>query len=319
MTQRGLSGLSRLYHARSEILIVILFLLFGQAPSFAEEMNCLICHKALTEEKTVHMAVQMGCEICHAAVDASNVPHAVTNGKPKGLSMEQPDLCYTCHDKSKFTDKTIHAALFTGCTSCHNPHSSKNARLLVSEQTVLCATCHDKEIFSGTIMHAPVSIGICTGCHLPHASVHEKLLSKQPPDLCYTCHEQSEFSRQYVHMPVAGGLCLGCHRPHASEHDLLLANQPLDVCLECHSAITEYPHVLAGFAFGGHPLGKPKKIVKMTGNKKITEMKFPDDPARPGRKFYCGSCHFPHSAESPKLLRFGARSSTEMCKNCHEI
>jgi predicted CXXCH cytochrome family protein len=72
----------------------------------------------------------MGCASCHSALDAAKVPHKTTNKIAKGLSSAQPDLCYGCHDKTAFGKKTVHAAVGMGCTECHNPHSSKNVKLL---------------------------------------------------------------------------------------------------------------------------------------------------------------------------------------------
>jgi predicted CXXCH cytochrome family protein len=40
---------------------------------------------------------------------------------------------------------------------------------------------------------------------------------------------------------------------------------------------------------------------------------------RPGKPFYCGSCHNPHSTDSPLLFRFNAKSQTELCINCHKM
>jgi predicted CXXCH cytochrome family protein len=43
------------------------------------------------------------------------------------------------------------------------------------------------------------------------------------------------------------------------------------------------------------------------------------DPARPGKPFYCGSCHNPHSADNSYLFRFKAKSSGSLCSNCHNM
>lgn len=314
------------------------------------EVDCLTCHEALAKEKVVHAALQMGCPTCHSGIDASEYPHKKTNTFTKGLSSEQPDLCYGCHDKSKFTKKTVHAAIGMGCTMCHNPHSSKNEKLLksetpdlcygchdksmftkkdvhpalsmgcischnphstdtpkllVSEPPGLCFNCHDKKMFEGKDVHSPVAAGMCTSCHSPHSSDGEKLLVSAPPDLCFTCHDKAEFSRKYVHMPVAGGLCLTCHKPHASDNMALLLKQPVYLCLQCHADVRKKPHALAG-GMGAHPIGLSVRGKEL------------DDPVRPGKKFYCGSCHNPHSSDSMKLFRFNARSSFELCQNCHK-
>jgi len=154
-----------------------------QSRADAEEINCLLCHGQLAGEKVVHAAVQMGCPTCHTAIDAKDIPHKKTGAVSKGLSSEQPDLCFGCHDKAKFQKKTVHAAIGMGCTGCHNPHSSKNAKLLVSGQPDLCFNCHDRKSFMGKkAVHPPVRGGMCTACHNPHSTDTPKLLVSEPPD-----------------------------------------------------------------------------------------------------------------------------------------
>jgi predicted CXXCH cytochrome family protein len=236
------------------------------APLLSAEKPCLACHEKLTKGAVVHAALPMGCETCHSAIDARTVPHKKKTGVTKGLSAEQPALCYGCHDQAQFTKKTVHAALGMGCTACHNPHSSNNAKLLL-----------------GTV-----------------------------PDLCFTCHDKASFTRKNVHAPVAGGMCLACHAPHSSEHMALLLKKPYELCLDCHGDVIKKPHAVSGFSSGRHPLGEPR--LTKTGEEKARK-----DPARPGKPFYCGSCHDPHSSDSPTLFRFNAKSSMGLCVNCHKM
>jgi predicted CXXCH cytochrome family protein len=241
------------------------FLLFYHVPltpAFSEEVDCLSCHEELKKEKVVHPAIDMGCATCHSAIDAADVPHKMKNTIAKGLSAEQPDLCYNCHDKAKFTKTNVHAAVGMGCTGCHNPHSSKNARLLVA--------------------------GV--------------------PEVCFNCHDKADFTKKNVHIPVASGECLACHTPHSSDSPFILNKEPLKVCLECHEDVKNRPHAVAGFTVRGHPIGEAIRADK----------KVPDDPARPGKKFYCGSCHNPHSSDSPKLYRYKAKPSFDICIHCHQ-
>ncbi len=141
------------------ILAVSGFLFFFVSPASADEIDCLMCHADLAGKKVKHAAVDMGCPSCHTAVDAADVPHKMKNKIKKGLSSEQPELCYGCHDKALFTNKTVHAAVGMGCTGCHNPHSSDSPKLLVSAAPDLCYTCHDKAEFSRKNVHAPVAGG----------------------------------------------------------------------------------------------------------------------------------------------------------------
>ncbi len=338
------------------VVLVTMFLVPGFTMSAqAQSMDCLACHEKLGKEKVVHAALGMGCESCHSGIEARAVPHTKTNKIAKGLSAEQPELCYGCHDKSKFRKKTVHAAVGMGCTGCHNPHSSPNAKLLVAplpglcfgchdkkmfsgkkdihapvaggmcaschsphssdipklllaETPDVCYTCHDKSKFSGKTVHAPIGIGMCASCHAPHQSDNDNLLISTPPDLCYTCHEKAGFTKKNVHAPVAAGLCLECHGPHASEEMALMKKDPFSVCLGCHPNIRKAPHAVSGFQSAGHPLGMVKKGQKPQ-----------DDPARPGKRFYCGSCHNPHSSDSIKLFRYEAAGSMDLCVQCHKF
>jgi predicted CXXCH cytochrome family protein len=84
-----------------------------------------------------------------------------------------------------------------------------------------------------------------------------------------------------------------CHTPHSSDEMALLHNKPVKVCTQCH---TDPNH-------GDH----------------ISSKKDPEDPTRPGTPFYCGSCHNPHSTNSPMLFKFNAQSMSELCGNCHKM
>ncbi len=263
------------------ILLIALVILLATQPvltaaASAQEIDCLKCHAKLKSGRVVHPALDMGCPTCHTGIDAKTVPHKKTNKTPRGLSGEQPDLCYGCHDKAMFSKKNMHAAVDMGCTGCHNPHSSKNAKLLVAEV----------------------------------------------PDLCFSCHDKSEFTKKIAHAPVAGGMCLSCHTPHSSDQMALLLKAPLEVCLECHPDVPKKPHAIRVFSGGPHPVGMPKialkKENKEKAEKEVKEERMPMDPSRPGKVFYCGSCHNPHSTSVPHLFRFNATSTMGLCSHCHK-
>jgi predicted CXXCH cytochrome family protein len=242
------------------IVCALLFVVIIPSAAFSAEVDCLPCHKKLVQEKNVHPAVPMGCPTCHTGIDASKAPHKKKNTIARGLSADQPDLCYGCHDKALFTKKNVHAAVAMGCTGCHNPHSSKNSKLLVSAA----------------------------------------------PALCFTCHDKAGFSRKNVHAPVAAGMCLDCHNPHSTDFMDLLAKEPVELCLGCHPAVEKSPHAIVGFSSAGHPIGKK-------GKKEIKDTK------RPGKPFYCGSCHDPHSSDFMRLFRYDAKSTMGLCVHCHNI
>jgi predicted CXXCH cytochrome family protein len=262
-------------------LITSIFLLVFLLPFTADagEIDCLKCHAKLKAEKVVHPALDMGCPTCHTGIDARTVPHKKTNTFAKGLSAEQPDLCYTCHDKTTFAKKNVHAAVSMGCTGCHNPHSSKNAKLLKAEVPALCFTCHEKPEFSKKNVHAPVAKGQCITCHSPHASDEFALLVKKPVDVCLSCHA-AVAKKPHA---IAGFSALG--------HPLGL---PVKVVKK----------------------EKDKETGKVVETIEERELK---DPARQGKPFYCGSCHNPHSSTNMKLFRYPAASTMDLCTNCHKM
>lgn len=159
-------------------VLLLPFFIFICTAAFSEELDCHGCHKSLSRGMVVHQPVSMGCTTCHSAIDARKLPHKITNLRPKGLASKQPDSCFECHDKSKFTKKTTHDALVLGCTSCHNPHSSMDTSLLISRLPDLCFNCHEKDsVFGKNTKHPPVAGGTrCINCHNPHATDTPQLL-----------------------------------------------------------------------------------------------------------------------------------------------
>jgi predicted CXXCH cytochrome family protein len=84
------------------------------------------------------------------------------------VKIPEPDLCYQCHNDLSKEYKVLHGPVAGGyCTSCHNPHSSKFAKLLVKENnSSLCFNCHVKEDVLKNEVH---SEGMnCVDCHNPH-------------------------------------------------------------------------------------------------------------------------------------------------------
>jgi len=244
------------------LLFVFLATLFISAPPVSAEEDCQQCHEELTKGTSVHAAVAMGCPTCHSAIDAREIPHKKKNRNARGLSAAQPELCFGCHDQSKFKGKVVHAAIGKKCTGCHNPHSSKFAKLLNKEPPELCYTCHtNKASFTNNVVHAPVKKGQCTVCHAPHASDNVALLVKPMPRLCADCHAGKSdgkhilagFGNNDTHPtrgkpdPLRPGKefsCASCHRPHSSPGKALLAvasTNARDMCLKCHTKVMVRP------------------------------------------------------------------------------
>ncbi len=321
-----------------------------------EELDCIKCHGYLKKEPVLHQALEMGCVSCHEAENFQSLPHK--KGKiARSLMAPQPELCYSCHDKAIFGKKTVHAALGMGCTSCHNPHATKNAKLLKSALPDLCYECHDKSLFTQKTVHAALGMG-CTSCHNPHSSDAPKLLTAEQPNLCFGCHDKAPFTKKNIHAAVGMG-CTGCHSPHSSQNSKLTVAPVPDLCFTCHdkgefTRKVVHPPVMGGeclschvphasdeiallsnkpydLCLGCHPdvPNNPHAVSGFTGGRhplggivkknKAGKLRDLKDPARKGRPFYCGSCHEPHSSEGGRLFRFKAMSSETLCVNCHKM
>jgi predicted CXXCH cytochrome family protein len=174
-----------------------------------------------------------------------------------------------------------------------------------------CTQCHG-DIAGRKVVHAALQMG-CTTCHadldasaVPHKSKGKfpKGLPAEGAGVCAACHDAKMFEAKVAHAPVAAGMCTGCHNPHSSDYAALMSKPPAEQCLECHGDVKKRPHVIVGFGAGGHPLGDGKKVVA--------------DPLRSGKTFYCASCHAPHGASMPKLLRFEGKGMV-MCQKCHKM
>ncbi len=241
-------------------------------------------------------------------------PEAAPASAPVAVKAPPQDAkCMECHDDI-FEEKVIHVALEKGCTTCHaqldaakRPHKSNSAfpHGLKAAQPEICLSCHEKEKFKKKSTHKALEKG-CTVCHDPHSTSQKKLLKSAIPELCFSCHKKKNFAGKFTHSAVKGAKCASCHLPHASDNALLLKKTPTDICLDCHDDIKEAPHIMAGFSGKGHPLGDE------------VHAKPVEDPLRPGRPFFCGSCHDPHKGDFPKLLRQDPKLGMDVCQKCHQ-
>jgi predicted CXXCH cytochrome family protein len=222
-----------------------------------------------------------GCDTCHESVTK---PHPQKGKKTFKLTGAQPDLCQSCHEP--FKKANVHAPVKEGtCTTCHDPHSSNEPKLLASPVKDLCGACHGDETEFARL-HGPVSAGECTACHTPHESAAKGLLLKEGGDLCFQCHTdmQAEVERKVVHGALESG-CTTCHNPHGSANPKLLAEKGGAACFACHSDVGE-------------------KVEKAT----VAHAPLLTEKG-------CASCHSPHAAENAKLL-FAPQK--EACLSCHK-
>lgn len=174
-------------------------------------------------------------------------------------------------------------------------------------QEKVCLECHD-DVAKKLVTHKS-----CTGCHVgqtsptaPHspAGKSAKELAAAGSQMCTGCHDKKLFLGKVVHGPVATGQCLICHESHASAEVGLLKMDPVSLCLDCHVDAKKTGHYLNQFSRVAHTLERGT-------NHQV------DDPSRPGKKFYCASCHEPHRSDRPKLTRFG--TGMDSCLKCHQI
>ncbi len=229
----------------------------------------------------------------------------------KALAQQGDAACVKCHqdlakqaasaEPKRFDCAKCHDPLDTAAVPHQNPGKFKKGE--IAKNSASCLSCHNKSPYT-KIRHGALGAG-CTACHDAHSPKHGKLRNAETTAMCSACHEFKAFKPVSVHKPFAKGDCSDCHAVHESEHIGLLAEPPTELCLGCHGRLKKTPHAIAGFSGRGHPIGGEKPNL--------------ENPARPGRPFYCGSCHEPHTSKQPKLLRFDQSTPMGFCQQCHKI
>lgn len=93
------------------------------------------------------------------------------------LVVKEPDLCYECHDDFNDEFDFLHGPVASGyCTACHNPHMSKNEKLLNYSKRDLCIFCHEqKQVFLNDV-HEGIELSECLDCHNPHGGEDKYIL-----------------------------------------------------------------------------------------------------------------------------------------------
>jgi predicted CXXCH cytochrome family protein len=234
--------------------------------------------------------------------------------------------CLECHaDKAK--GKSVHTAISSGCTSCHEIRVNRDVtrvKLITTTAYGLCLTCHkDKNAaeIKGTV-HKP-AVRDCLKCHDPHASDNKFQLLKptsgdQKENLCLGCHTTGlnvpEKGSRHVALDMG---CETCHVTHKTgepgqlEFDYHLTKNPPALCLDCHdasSADLQKAHQNQPFATANcvqchdpHQSTMPKLMAR------FTHPPFADKQ--------CEVCHAPAKDGKVVLTQADAKS---LCVTCHD-
>jgi predicted CXXCH cytochrome family protein len=103
---------------------------------------CFQCHLDKRSQFALPNAHQvmngkMSCSDCHD-------PHAgnAIRGTGAATLEGETETCTKCHTAEKGPFIFKHNAIKEGCTACHQPHGSVNAKMLVARDNNLCLRCH---------------------------------------------------------------------------------------------------------------------------------------------------------------------------------
>lgn len=199
---------------------------FKSLPAKAANTTCLSCHENRSTHVnwagSKHDSRNVACVTCHSV-------HNAKSDKFQLKTVRESETCFTCHqDKEHKFKKLNHMPLPEDkmeCSTCHDPHGSKNERQLRVGNTIneSCLSCHTEKRGPFLNEHAPVSNN-CVSCHDPHGSTNDRLLTKKVPFLCQQCHVPSRHPATVydgaaitaVNARLIGRACVNCHNPHGS-------------------------------------------------------------------------------------------------------
>ncbi len=171
---------------------------------------CLSCHKEQHSQfgfpQSTHSLSDVSCVDCHN-------PHSVA---VKMIDKGRVELCATCHQAivGQFDLPRSHPLDDTGdgCAGCHNPHGTKNPRMIRSFSNETCGGCHmDKE---GPFLyeHDVSLVDGCRACHTVHGSANRHLLTDaRQINLCYKCHPGTQTPGFHSASTFLNEKCAACH------------------------------------------------------------------------------------------------------------
>jgi predicted CXXCH cytochrome family protein len=211
------------------------------------------------------------CEKCHQTPQG---------GKVKLAAASVSELCEGCHVqfKKRFEEAQVqHTALQIdddSCSTCHNPHATREPSLLKARVINLCITCHTDKPGNKKFVHDPAGTN-CAICHDPHASNFHVHLRADVNTLCTACHglrpptqntegerlimpagfperatkiyvDSSGHGHPNIGHPVSGNgigpqkdkplTCISCHTPHSGDTVQRFVGEMrgTTLCLSCH-------------------------------------------------------------------------------------
>ena len=219
--------------------------------------NCTSCHNTHGSNKNgilydnVHAPVaEKKCTQCHPQPTAANALET----KKKGTL-----LCRDCHNdmiKETLSKNRLHAPLADkdGCLNCHNPHGTKEKKLLKDTQPVVCGQCHADTVKlqewsitnpKNKNLCEPVKAGNCVSCHSPHAADNALLMAQDniSIDLCGKCHEWQSHSTHPIGEKTVDQRnknlsveCVSCHVACGTGNKpwMMPFETTYDLCTQCH-------------------------------------------------------------------------------------
>lgn len=138
----------------------------------SRETVCFQCHSDVRGQFNLpsHHPVPEGrltCTECHP-------PHKGPAHRGGGTALiSENESCIRCHSAQHGPYVFEHEAMREGCTTCHNPHGSVNAKMLSVRDANLCIKCHFQQVSNGRLViggsdhTVRVQQGTCwsAGCH----------------------------------------------------------------------------------------------------------------------------------------------------------
>jgi predicted CXXCH cytochrome family protein len=324
-----------------QAIFVFGMVIAARALALADDKACLECHSTLRARlasELKHGALESGCETCHT----DHTPSSAAKAAMPYLVANPPELCANCHDLAETKLRDAHRGqpfAKARCTRCHDPHASKNQKLIAATPHEpfakrQCESCHVAAVNGVAKLKAETSAvclgchqnqkphgGSCVECHEPHASNRKFLMASPGASLCSRCHA-AVAKKEFVHEPAKSD-CTLCHNPHGG-----LRAEGNALCLECHSVDSksklEAPDRLT--LFGGQitlPAQhfRDLKLLELTNDRGHPVANHPVLSKADGKTsaLSCLTCHNPHGADnSAPMLVTESPTMTSLCQRCHK-